>query len=722
MAVNSCFYVLKPDETNSDFARIVNYDTEDPNKENINIENGELLLYGSTINELSLGMYKFKTHVLPYEVRDALLKSISNSDLVHVSKQISKMYLEIIPVLSNAISKAFTEIQIFCCIYCHDFCLLSSDMGIDLEAVSNYIDEYLEAYLLIDKSKYNLEKYKSEIDIINNRERIIRCMLSDRQFVKYNPMFSNYIWMNKRLNSVECDSIEKKEELNLFSSLLVKDLVEETHLYWMYESGELRYENAAKNCILSNRNRQYFKYFDMFCEQAKSKNVFHDWVWSLVFLTQTLLASFLGRNTAEYDDEKYSNFFGFVPVFEDIKNKRSELTSHFSHHISRRYCHGFLVVPVDSIQNLPEYFPAYIHEFFHYIPPLNRVQRNTIIFELVLHSLLYDYRTKLPSELYEEVFGIFGESLIRTFSRYNFDPETIFYCDSMEYMERMKSVFDKFNIKSVLNYISDFISEKYANKDYDLIINYIAGKICESFTLKARNYTNTFIFFFREIRSDISMCLLLDIDLKQYIEILAEEPLFAVLNGRDCADSTILRFGYMCRILYEFDKLKEQAVDNRGHNNGNLTDSNAWIFYLKTWLKDGCKLNNSDKWLHDCCDLIDECLNERILKGNFSLIDNYQNLKSYLHEYVLLAIEKEEEQFIHKGESLLENVIQDKAIITNWIESILQYANHPFANEIMNLYKKYTSEIEAEEKLTMLWGMRILFRDLYSYNPNLDLI
>ncbi len=698
MAFNDSFFILKllkPDKKQSDFVRVEKCIFKSTQDMPINIKNGELLIYNYSTTTFDCDLYKCKTHTLPYEIRDTLIKNIAGSSLFDVSNQLASTYLDIVTVLNYVVSNIFSNVQVVGCIYCYDFCLLSSDATLNLELVSNFINDYLKEYLSVDMHKYDFEKTVSKNSITTNQERIRQNLLSGRQFAKYNPRVSDYYMMTKKLNKIECDSIDKKEELSLISSLLVKDLVEETHLYWMYESGEVRYENAEKNCILSNRNQQYFECFDMFCEQASSKNVFHDWVWCLVFLTQTLLASFLGRNQVDSDgDDNYSNFFGFIPIFNDIKDDRSELISLFSQHISRKFCHGFLVVPVNSIQNLPAYFPAYIHEFFHYIPPSNREKRNDVILKLILHSLLYDYKKSLPKDVYNDIFGIFKECIIKTFSSYNFEDTAIFSCDSMEYMERIRSVFLKLNIVKVLNHVSSFISDKYSNQQYDLIIDYITQKIGDVFIEKARAYTNTFIFFFREIRSDIAMCLLLGIGLETYIEILAKEPLFAALSAENCADSTILRFGFMCRFLYK---------------KGDLFSKEK-------------KSNNFQVWLQDCCDIIDKNIQLKFSENDFESAEKYKNLKSYLYGYVSISFESEDNQFTPKSESLLENIIKEANLIDEWCENIFKYANRPFAEEIKTLYKTYTETQNPEDKLMMLFGLRILFRDLYSYNPHLDLM
>ncbi len=684
MITGNSFLVLEPDGEKSSLARIREYDF---NVNNIDIEYGELLLFNNTTSLPKHSIYKYKPIILPFDIRDTLIKRCEKNSLFHVSKCLSEIYLKIAEILNEELSNNYRGIQVFCSIFSYDFCLLSSETTNDLDLIAKYIVSFLKEHLDVDYFKYDTEMFQADIDTMRVQRKLTQCLLSDRQFVKYNPTFSKYIRTKNKIDNINCDSGDKKEELSLFSLLLIKDLVEETHLYWMYESGEVRYENAAKRYILSNRNRQYFRDFELFCDQAQLGNVFHDWVWSLVFLTQTLLASFLERKKSQKDnDETHSNFFGFIPIFKNSLNRDSELTSHFSQHISKKFCHGFLVVPIYSIQNLPKYFPAYVHEFFHYIPPLNREKRNSVILDLVLHALLHEYRIELPASVYDDIFEIFKQNVIKVFYFYNFTEDTVFSCDSMEYVERLTSAFKKLNFLEVSSFVSQFISNTY-NKNYDLIVSYLNGKLCAEFSQKARIYIDTFVSFFREIRSDISMCLLLDIGLEQYIKILAEESSFAALNAYDCADSTILRFGFMCRLL-----------------------------------SDGKYLVDAKSWLKKCCDIIDECASSDKYADDPITINNFDNLKSYLYEYVSLAIEMEDDQYTPKEDSLLESIIKKEEIVDCWINSIKQYAKHPFATEIRNLYWSYNKLTDPIDKLLVLLGMKILFRDLYSYNPNLDLI
>ena len=704
MVTDNSFFVLKPNPLDIDFATVEKCNSINPEECPVDIKNGELLLCNDLENIIDYDcMYKYKTLVLPYEFRDRLLKANRKDSLINVSKKLFELYLNIVQELNDILFEVFPEVQIYCCMYCYDFCLLSSDKECDLILVSKILVKYLKEHLSLDSSEDDRDRIYSEFNIIRNQEQIMDCLLSGRQFVKYNPMASYYIAINKDLNSIKCDSIEQKEELSLLSSLVVKDLIEETHLYWMYESGEVRYENATKNYILTKRNRQYFEYFRLFCEQASFGNVFHDWLWSLVFLTQTLLASFVNRSINQNHNNNHSNFFGFVPVFEDLKNERSELTSHFSRHISKKFCHGFLVVPVISIQKLPEYFPDYIHEFFHYIPPTYRKERNKAILKLVLHSALCDYRIMLPKDVYDEILYIVERKIKLTFSKFNLNNDAVFSCDSMEYMERLRVIFNKINSKELFKEISCNIS-KIFDGEHDLIVNDISSKICEVFSGSARDYTNTFVLFFREIRSDISMCLLLDIGIEKYIEILADEPLFAALNGYDSADSTILRFGFMCRFLY---KLKKNEIDESNLCKIDVEDETEAVDETKVWLQ-------------DCCEIINDRIQESISKGDFKLADKFKNLKSYLFEYVSLAIEQQDNQYTRKGSSLLESILYNEKLLKSWVDDIKRYAKHPFAIGIKSLYNDYTTS-EDLEKLKTLFGMRILFRDLYSYNPNLDL-
>lgn len=623
---------------------------------------------------------------LPYNIRKALIQKCDKKSLCDVSQQLFEEYVKLADIISSFLSKYYKNIFAFCCIHNYDFCFVSA-IKVDFETIKTEVSDFLNT---IFATEYD-ELYH---DLINenifNKNSLTRFDLirNDRSFVRHHPNYSEYLERIISVQDVKCGSPERKMELSLFSSLILKDLTEATHLYWLYESGEVRREISEITHIIFERDQKYFKYLDLFCQQADSQYVFHDWIWCLVFLTQSLLSSIKHRSVNECKDNteilEHNNFFGFIPVIEDTEDNNSEVMSFFTRHISRKFCHGFLVVPSNSIYNIPKYLPAYIHEFFHYIPPKNRNERNQAILTLVLHAILSDLRCSLSSPIYEVAVEMFFNELIKYANFYELNESNIFDCDSMEYLERIRNVFMGVDFELVYDTVFWGVLDRYNNADVFNCFRKFKKTILECFNNSALNYIITFVMFFREIRSDIAMCAFFNMDLSNYIRILAEEPLFAALPKNQCADSTIMRFGFMCRYL-----VKKQ-----------YNDVNDW--------KKICRKE---------IDLIAKNQSKLIEDDLFS--QKLRHLKEYLDEYESISIELEEGNYTPLGQSFLEDFLSDNNIISTWESSVSEYLNHSLPKEICSVYINYMQKTHTERMLNMC-GIRFLFRDLYLFNPNID--
>ena len=650
----------------------------------VKFENEDFLVY-SEEKKVDFTIKYLCTNInLPYINRKALINHCNRNSLYEVANELFDVYVSTADMINSVLLRKFEGVYIFCNIYNYDFCLVST-LDWDIEILKTEVIQFIDRMLI--KSVYSEELF--EKNLIIQKSKRMDCIKSGRQFVKYNPNFKEYIDIMNLVTEIECDSIDRQMELSLFSNLILKDLVENTHLYWLYESGEIRQMLSDENQILSERDDRYFRYFNLFCKQANDRFIYHDWIWCLVFLTSTLLSTLKFRSIelceSEKDEYEHKNFFGFVPVIEDAEKNNSEVMSLFTRHISRNFCHGFLVIPSDAIYDLPRHIPAYIHEFFHYIPPKNRPERNMAIFELTLHSLLFDLRNKLSKNLYKEAYDMFSKELLKTTEDFGFNKDSLFDCDSMEFLDRIKNVFLEANFNMIYDFV--FFHLFTFQKNIDLFdIFRISKKNCiNRFEDSSINGITAFTSFFREIRSDIAMCLFLGIGTKEYIRILANEPLFAALPSRKCADSTIMRFGFMCRYL--------------GKDIG----------------------KNDPNWTEKYFDLIDTLISET---ENISELNKmkYLNLKGYLIEYDELAIESINDAYVEKGTCFLENFIVSKGILSVWEQSIQEYLKHDFSNEVRHIYRQYMDcEKNLEANLKSICGIRLLFRDLPSYDGNIDI-
>lgn len=637
------------------------------------ISNGDIVIYTDDVEFDYLNTYKVEFVSLPYDFKKNMYENMNFGSLYVASQQLFSKYCEMAETVRSILREKYQNIYFFCSIFSFDFCLLVSEneKNYDLQFIKN---EILNFFNKTPKEK-NLIELDAEKEYLSNRIKRNRCILDDRKFVVYNPRFIEYIETMNAIDKVKTDSFDRKQELSLFGTLVVKDLTEETHLNWLYETGEPRHEITDMASIITEQNKRYFKYFNDFAKQASDDSAYSDWVWALVFLTQTLLFNITNNTIDHYDESFRFNFFGFVPIIGDYMG---EVCSFYSRHISRKFCHGFLSIPKESIYNLPEYFPAYIHEFFHYIPPHDRIIRNKVILELILHSVLFKISNNVDKRNYDLIFTLFKNEIIEETKKYGFAADDFFSCDSMEYSERLNAFFYDIDFASIYTNFKIKIKDENISNIYEVVSSHedFCISLCKN---HAKDFIRIFVLFFREIRSDIAMCRFFDIDLKQYIKILAQEPVFAFMAPEDCADSTILRFGFMCRYLFQRN--------------------------TKT---------NPSSWCNFTCSIIDELIKEDNSKKNH-ILRNYENLKGYLMEYNKGFIEHNSGCYTPKGESMVENILCQNKIVSEWETHINRYAKQPFSNDIKELYKEYV-KANPTERLKSICGIRLLFRDLTLFN------
>lgn len=658
------FYILIPSiEKNNLFELKVFNNREDKDTKHI-------VLYSSSMPNMNL-LYEINLFNLPFNIRKSIIQEskIENS-FFKTSKVLFDKYCQIEAVINRYLSNHYNDVYFFCSVLYNDFCLLVPEQSYETSQINQEIKVIIN---WLFKSSNSVVINDNYINPFINRKA--QCIKSNRQFVKHNPMFNQYLSTMLNIDNIKTDSIDRIQELSLFSSFVLKDLVEETHLYWLYDSGDLRYEEPDKEYILRTQNSIYFEYFSLFCRQAQDEHMYNDWIWSLVFLTQKLLDIL---NNCIDNEKDSTNFYGFIPIIKNMREKNNEVVSLFTRHISRKFCHGFLIIPTGAIYNILEHLPAYIHEFFHYIPPNDRRNRNKAILDLVVHSLFCSLRNNLSNKTYKLFFNEFCKEFIKFSELYYKD---FFDSDSMEYIERLRVLCLKFDFVETYFAILKNIENEIL---YDELSVFIAmQEKCMFAWLHSReDHVNIFTLFFREIRSDIAMCTFFNIDLEKYIKIMANEPLFAHLNRKECGHSTILRFGYMCHYL---SKSKTKEIDN-----------NTWICESKRII----------------FQQIQQIYNTDTLE-NMKIIKHYMNLIEYLDEYFDIAIETHKKSR-NKNNSLIDEIIENYSLVYNWENFNDIFSDNEFFVLINDLYQGYMREQEVQEKLSTICGVKILFRDLYA--------
>ena len=678
MKKNIKYYVLSILENGTSRIQLVDHEKNDW----IRSVSENPLLYSNVLDIDFEKEYDFCFFSLPFSIRKELIAFCNKNFSVEILFQIFNIYCKTVERINNLLSLKYDDVHVFGCIYENDLCIISPCHKHNLSLIQEEIINFL---FKVTRSSVYEEMYLIDILRQNDRTTLEQIISSDRQFIRYNPNYKHYMFALNDIDKIKSDSYDRKQELSLFSTLVLKDLIEETHMYWLYDSGDLRFEKVEISHILDIRFSSFSRFLDVFCSQADDENQKNDWIWSLMFLTQTTLASIMGRTKDIFNDKRekdeHKNFYGFLPVIT-TKEQNREVSSFFHNHISRQFCYGFLVMPYDCIYKMPDYLPAYIHEFFHYIPPKNRIRRNKTVLKLILHSIFSELRNSLSNMIYDIFFHEFYITIIDRMGSIDFESDEFFDCDSMEYMERIREFIQSFDFNKLYYEVlwNLYIKNRYLNI---LSLSYYQSICSDSFKKNVLDYMNIFVLFFREIRSDIAMCLLLNLNLENYIKIMSKESFFALMSSHKCGDSTIMRFGFMCRYL----AFKENSVD-------------------------------IDLWDSYCKEKIDDVFNSMSEEDKKKDVCKFQNLKSYLEEYKKIAIEPELEKYVPKGSSLLEDLL--RVDVAEWEKDILPFSSHNFIKVIRDIYTNYSISNETS-KIQLSCGMRLLFRDLYAYNPDLDL-
>ncbi len=668
-----------------------------PNQCDNHWKKDDILLYcESTCINLNT-LYRFNLIQLPFAIRNKFISLHATYDFVQSSFDLFFAYCRLATNITSYLLRNYDDVYVLCSLLYNDFCLLiPQSLSEDYKEIINEVNIFLEQSFDIEDVCPN--SYV-ESNLNDNRSKRKLCITSDRQYIKHNPFYNGYSDLLNQLDNIQTDSYDRKQDISLFSSLILKDLAEESMLYWLMPSGDLRFEKAEMLYTLKEQKNLYFELFNIFCTQIADGNKYNDWCWVLIFLTNTLLATINNRtinNTLpQKKQQEHENFFGFTPIIFDLKKQNNEIKSLFSHHISRKFCNAFLIIPKSAVYQIIKNLPAYIHEFFHYIPPNNRPERNKAILELFLHAILIKLRYQLNSLSYTAFFNLIENETYSSINNLGFTDNDFFSSDSMEFIDHLKILFNYYSFENI--YKNALLKTTDA---FDLQIILANKEACvNKFNGCAYDYFNILVLFFREIRSDIEMCKFLDIDLKQYIKFMAEEPEFCILPKEQVGDSTIMRFGYMCHYLY-FIQQKKLAESDGQH----LDIYNG--FRIADWFE------NVTKTVKE--------LQQDIKNLDFK--QKYENLQGYLQEYMDLAIEQDNIGDSYADRSILESIVcgifdPDKYPSKDF----KQYKFTRLLKDLFNKYMSFDKEEAEEKKLQLICGIKILFRDLYAFDPDLDL-
>ena len=633
-----------------------------------------------------------------------------------------------------------------------DACILCSE---PVENMVGHISATLTELSLKYAGRSALDTSDETITTISEQ---IKKRFYSTHLIKRNANYAGYEALMKQLMEADVGSNDRKTYVLMLCALLLRTILDETSVRWIYESGDPKYESLEISTELTRAYELRMAGFREFLNQASIGSPYSDQIWSLFFITKTLLSSIVGRDSetiensrfdAEDLDEadllqEYSNFFGFVPY---IGNRYQEVTSYYPSHIAPDYCYGFLSIPQKEEFRFWSYLPAYIHEFYHYIPPRGRKERNEKILHLAVYSAmspLLATMTQSRKAEYESIVAKFASSVdqlrdnlidlrndrnyaLKEYQTSETRQSVENYRDTMKYNAIMHDLVYLLDFEDLCTEaVNKFCSENVATKAESYSIpdrGYWMQACSDRWDKNMTSYIATFSFAMREIRSDLSMCVILDMSLSEYIQVLADEPGFAESSKIWIADSSVLRFGFMTRLLYtkellhydswgdvNWEKLCEQMVSTYRHN-----DSGA---------------NSIDDWEKTCCDILQS------LRKNDPLYNEYlDHLRDYLSNYIDISVPSDDSPWDSVFEKAmcteayaLSNYtshcvesVDRRRLIPCWGVRLKEQKACPFAKLLCDLYRQYHKENTVEAQCRIEYQSRLLFRDLLMYFEDIDL-
>ena len=694
----------------------------------------------------------------PVELRAsiAMLTRPTDADYVALTQRIAQQY-------ENAL-KDFEEI-----LRCHagigddrlavmknlsfgDACILCSE-SIESTSIVGHITAALTELSLKYTGRSALDTPDETISALSEQ---IKKRFYSTYLIKRNANYTEYEALMKQMMEATVGSNDRKTYVLMLCALLLRTILDETSARWVYESGDAKYESLGMSMELTRSYKIRMAGFQEFLRQASIGSPYSDQIWSLFFITKTLLSAIIGRDSNSIESNKsdaeglddaellqeYSNFFGFVPYIGD---QYEEVTSYYPSHIAPDYCYGFLSIPRKEGFRFWSFFPAYIHEFYHYIPPRGRKERNEKILHLAVYSVmspLFEAMTQSRKAEYECIVAKIASSVdqlrenlidlrndrnhaLRDYQTSATRQSVENYRDTMKYNAIMQDLVYLLDFEDLCTEaVNEFCSENAAARAESSSIpdrGYWMQACSDRWDKNMTSYIATFSFAMREIRSDLSMCVILDMTLHDYIKVLADEPAFAESSKKWIADSTVLRFGFMTRLLYT----KELYFDSWE----NVDWQELCKHMVRTCSQNDPNGNSIDDWEKACGEIL-----QRLRETDPLYIEHLDHLHDYLSNYVDISIPSKEspwnsvfEKAMCTGEFAISshenenNQFDRRYLIPCWGARLQKQKSYSFVKLLCGLYSQYRRANTVEECCHFEYQSRLLFRDLLMYFEDIDL-
>lgn len=531
---------------------------------------------------------------------------------------------------------------------------------------------------------------------INELKTKIQEIFENKHVYKYLPQYDLSKKLISDLVNADVDTEEQKMECIVIAGNLLHYFLDELNIYMLQKNGDIRYIDNEMIEDLDETTRFMLGQFSVFLDQIRKNSEFCDCVWSYLFLTKGLLSEI---NKQKKNNEVNEFFSGFIPI---IKNNTIELGTRIPDMVSPYQIFSFLHIPKDSYFNFLKHLPAFFHELFHYIPPSSQKNQNDIILKLTFQSAI----NILVNELSKQC-GTSKARLSALIKHLHKSYQSITYLNTAYDTQNENDMFFLSKNMDLIQYF-DFAKEYESLPN---VINMTKNEIELHSALKndclndwdkfSKSYLITFSMAFREIRSDIAMCSLLNLKLNDYVEIMMTEPTWATYGAKQTADSSIIRFGFVTRYLCFKESQKSKPFDNIEQFN---------LFYTDEIKKICFNLKNKYK----------------------KLSNNVDNILSYVSEYYDMMIECEQGYYTEQHHSEFESAIYpfskiisnnlDSSIVELWEQDFEKYKKCEMIISISNIYKKYKdyiSKLDYENVLKLNCQLRLISRDLPMYSENI---
>lgn len=668
---------------------------------------------------------------LPQSIRATLLRSVSEtyekaSLGAVIESELPNKYIKIADRVKESLERVIPDVEATVSLTHDDFCILiPHGLLSDLNGLRPKMITLLYSICpdALDADPTQDRSIAETVDAIWKR-------FDDQYIYRRNPNYREYATAIRRLLEIRCESGDKRYECALMALLLLRTVLDETSLRWVYDSGDLHYEDPYDMEEIDLSTRNLLGSLGCFIDQASDECDYSDILWMTVFITRALLAAIMGRSEEESIKKERTrltqrNFYGFLPF---VTSNYKEVTSYYAKYHTPDYCYGFLAIPQKYKNSFWEMFPAYIHEFFHYIPTPHRKDRNEAILSLALIGVLNPLYSALCGDMSargKHAYASMLENILRhilskrkrmmddVLVDYNFNTlykgcewntkiDEIFETDTtMKFSDLMASLFPMLDFGTM--YDNALIITDDLDTNTIRMISEAKEECVDLWTKEAVAYITIFSTALKEIRSDILMCRIIGLSLQEYITIMANEPNFAYLSRDSVADSTMIRFGFMCRYLYA-----------AGKNDGTAGDTHS-----------SRSKKSVSEWMKTCKAVID---NVPHIDANIKA-----NLSDYLDEYCAITIDEDTagDDAIILFEDILCGVDKtsdavvlytgDNGLIGEWEKQIDEISGYQIFACLKSLYMKYKDLDRLEDKVMFEYRTRLVLRDLFEVFPNIDL-